>query len=85
MKWLTALTQWLQTEILSHSKLVLMGDYNIDNLLGVIAALRAMGVSLPQAVKVCSELNAVPGRMEKVSVQGNDATWGDSDRSFDVP
>jgi UDP-N-acetylmuramoyl-L-alanyl-D-glutamate--2,6-diaminopimelate ligase len=50
----------------------LMGDYNIDNLLGVIAALRALGVSLPQAVQVCSELKAVPGRMEKVSVQGND-------------
>ena len=50
----------------------LMGDYNVDNLLGVIAALRALGVNLPQAVKVCSELKAVPGRMEKVSVQGND-------------
>ena len=29
MQWLTALTQWLQTEMLSHPKLVLMGDYNI--------------------------------------------------------
>jgi len=50
----------------------LMGDYNVDNLLGVIASLRALGVSLSQAVSVCSELKAVPGRMEKVSVSGVD-------------
>ena len=50
----------------------LMGDYNVDNLLGVIASLRALGVSLSQAVSVCSELKAVPGRMEKVSVPGAD-------------
>ena len=47
----------------------LMGDYNVDNLLGVMASLRALGVSLSQAVKVCGELTAVPGRMEKVSIQ----------------
>lgn len=47
----------------------LMGDYNVDNLLGVIASLRALGVSFSEAVKVCAQLKAVPGRMEKVSVQ----------------
>jgi UDP-N-acetylmuramyl-tripeptide synthetase len=47
----------------------LMGDYNVDNLLSVMASLRALGVSLPQAVQLCSALKAVPGRMEKVSVQ----------------
>ena len=44
----------------------LMGDYNVDNLLGVIAALRALSVSLPQAVQICEQLTSVPGRMEKV-------------------
>ncbi len=44
----------------------LMGDYNVDNLLGVIAALRALKVSLPQAVQICEQLTSVPGRMEKV-------------------
>jgi UDP-N-acetylmuramoyl-L-alanyl-D-glutamate--2,6-diaminopimelate ligase len=46
----------------------LMGDYNVDNLLAVMASLRALGVSLQQAVQVCASLKAVPGRMEKVSV-----------------
>jgi UDP-N-acetylmuramoyl-L-alanyl-D-glutamate--2,6-diaminopimelate ligase len=44
----------------------LMGDYNVDNLLGVIAALRALKVSLPHAVQICAQLTSVPGRMEKV-------------------
>jgi UDP-N-acetylmuramyl-tripeptide synthetase len=49
----------------------LIGDYNVDNLLGVMAALRAMKVSLARAVQVCEQLTSVPGRMEKVSgVQG---------------
>jgi len=45
----------------------LMGDYNVDNLLGVMAALRALNVSLPQAVQICEQLTSVPGRMEKVN------------------
>jgi UDP-N-acetylmuramyl-tripeptide synthetase len=45
----------------------LMGDYNVDNLLGVIAALRALKVTLSQAVQVCEQLTSVPGRMEKVN------------------
>lgn len=44
----------------------LMGDYNIDNLLGVIGSLRALGVDLVQAVQACSHLTAVPGRMQRV-------------------
>lgn len=44
----------------------LIGDYNVDNLLAVIASLRALGVSLKDAAQVCSTLQAVPGRMEKV-------------------
>lgn len=44
----------------------LMGDYNIDNLLGVIAGLRALGVSLSNAVQACAALGPVPGRMQRV-------------------
>jgi UDP-N-acetylmuramoyl-L-alanyl-D-glutamate--2,6-diaminopimelate ligase len=42
----------------------LMGSYNISNLLGVLAAIRALGVPLAAAVQACSHLHAVPGRME---------------------
>ncbi len=45
---------------------VLTGDYNIDNLLGVIGALRAQGVPLAQAAAACCGLQAVPGRMQRV-------------------
>jgi len=45
---------------------VLTGDYNIDNLLGVIGVLRAQGVPLAQAASACSALQAVPGRMQRV-------------------
>jgi UDP-N-acetylmuramyl-tripeptide synthetase len=48
----------------------LIGDYNVDNLLGVIAALRSVNVSLAQAVRACQHLSAVPGRMELVSMDG---------------
>jgi UDP-N-acetylmuramoyl-L-alanyl-D-glutamate--2,6-diaminopimelate ligase len=46
----------------------LIGDYNIDNLLGVIGSLRALGFDLAQAVQACAQLTAVPGRMERVSL-----------------
>ncbi len=46
----------------------LIGDYNIDNLLGVIGSLRALGFDLAQAVQACAQLTAVPGRMERVTV-----------------
>jgi len=45
----------------------LMGDYNVDNLLGVMASLLALNIPLHQVVSVCSRLQAVPGRMEKVA------------------
>jgi UDP-N-acetylmuramoyl-L-alanyl-D-glutamate--2,6-diaminopimelate ligase len=44
----------------------LAGDYNIDNLLGVIGALRAQGVPLVQIAQACTGLQAVPGRMQRV-------------------
>ena len=42
----------------------LIGNYNVSNLLGVLAAMRALGVPLAAAVQACSRLRAVPGRME---------------------
>ena len=42
----------------------LIGSYNVSNLLGVLAAMRALGVSLADAVQACAQLHAVPGRME---------------------
>lgn len=44
----------------------LAGDYNIDNLLGVIGALRAQGLPLTQIASACADLQAVPGRMQRV-------------------
>ncbi len=41
-----------------------VGTYNVANLLGVIAAMRSLGVALEDAVAVCSNLHPVPGRME---------------------
>lgn len=42
----------------------ILGSYNIHNLLGVLGAMRALGVPLLEAVQVCSTLRPVPGRME---------------------
>lgn len=46
-----------------------IGDYNVSNLLGVIGAMRTLGVSLAAAVDACRALHPVPGRME---FQGGD-------------
>jgi len=43
-----------------------VGHYNVSNLLGVIAALRSLGLDLAQAVSACARITAVPGRMEWV-------------------
>ena len=47
-----------------------IGQYNVSNLLGVIAAMRAMGVPLADAVRACSALLPVPGRMERLAERG---------------
>ena len=48
----------------------LIGAYNVANVLGVLATLRALGVDLAAAAQVCSGLTPVPGRMECVQVTG---------------
>lgn len=54
-----------------HLATRLIGQYNVANLLGVVGALRALGLSLEQAVAACGHLDSVPGRMERVSVPGH--------------
>lgn len=48
----------------------LVGQYNVSNLLGVIAAMRAMDVPLVAAVQACGGLLPVPGRMERIALEG---------------
>ncbi|WP_372660756.1 UDP-N-acetylmuramoyl-L-alanyl-D-glutamate--2,6-diaminopimelate ligase [Hydrogenophaga sp.] len=47
-------------------ELPLVGRYNVSNLLCVLAAARALGVPLADAVQACASLTPVPGRMEQV-------------------
>lgn len=47
----------------------MVGHYNVSNLLGVMAALRAMGVPLADAVAACSDLAPVPGRTETLAME----------------
>ncbi|WP_417284629.1 UDP-N-acetylmuramoyl-L-alanyl-D-glutamate--2,6-diaminopimelate ligase [Comamonas sp.] len=44
----------------------LVGQYNVSNLLGVLAALRSLGLSLDEAVAACADLEPVPGRMQQI-------------------
>lgn len=48
----------------------MIGVYNVANLLGVLATMRALGVPLQQAVQACADLHPVPGRMECVALEG---------------
>jgi murE/murF fusion protein len=45
---------------------VLVGHYNVLNLLGVIGVLRACGIALADAAGACAALTPVPGRMQRV-------------------
>lgn len=47
-----------------------IGLYNVSNLLGVIGAMRALGVPLEDAAKACCDLPAVPGRLNTLSESG---------------
>ncbi len=48
----------------------LLGLYNVANLLGVVAAMRALGLSLADAASACSGLAQVPGRLEIMATEG---------------
>ena len=47
-----------------------IGLYNVSNLLGVVGAMRALGVSLEDAAKSCCFLPSVPGRLNTLSRAG---------------
>jgi MurE/MurF fusion protein len=47
-----------------------VGKYNVLNLLGVIAAMRASGIDLQICVEACKYLSAVPGRMDALTFVG---------------
>ena len=44
----------------------LVGAFNVSNLLGVVAGLRALGFALDDAAAACARLTPVPGRMQAV-------------------
>ncbi len=44
----------------------LVGDFNASNLLGVLGVLRALGVSLAEAVATVAALTPVPGRLQRL-------------------
>ena len=56
----------LQAEV----KSTLVGEFNASNLLVVLGGLRALGVSLPDAVRVAPSLTPVPGRLQRVGGAG---------------
>lgn len=47
-----------------------VGLYNVSNLLGVVAAMRALGISLQDAAVAVSDLPSVPGRLEVLATAG---------------
>lgn len=47
-----------------------VGEYNVSNLLGIIAAMRATGITLKDCVDACKSLSAVPGRMDMLEKEG---------------
>ena len=47
-----------------------VGLYNVSNLLGVVAAMRALGISLADAAQACCGLPSVPGRLDTVTLDG---------------
>ncbi|ARU06951.1 UDP-N-acetylmuramoyl-L-alanyl-D-glutamate--2,6-diaminopimelate ligase [Comamonas serinivorans] len=46
------------------------GDFNVNNLLGVIACMRAWGVPLAAVAQGVARLPAVPGRLQRVAAAG---------------
>jgi UDP-N-acetylmuramyl-tripeptide synthetase len=48
----------------------MIGAYNVSNLLGVIASMRALGLGLSEAIAACRLLTPVPGRMDCISIEG---------------
>jgi UDP-N-acetylmuramoyl-L-alanyl-D-glutamate--2,6-diaminopimelate ligase len=61
----------LQFEVVEEDEIHLLktdvvGEFNVLNLLGVLASMRALGIELSQAIKACHQLPSVPGRMQSL-------------------
>lgn len=54
--------------VVVHTRLI--GSYNVSNALAVIGGLRSVGVALEDAARICTLLTPVPGRMQRVLVDG---------------
>ncbi|MDB5847580.1 MAG: UDP-N-acetylmuramoyl-L-alanyl-D-glutamate--2,6-diaminopimelate ligase [Rhodoferax sp.] len=48
----------------------LVGQYNVSNLLGVMGAMRALGVPLAEVARCCANVTPVPGRMDRINIAG---------------
>ena len=55
----------------------LYGDFNIENVLTVLAVVLAMGVALPEAVKKLQSIKPVTGRMERFGGDGQPLVFVD--------
>lgn len=49
----------------------LLGDFNVENTLAVIATLSAMGHDVNELQRVVADLNPVPGRMNRINISSN--------------
>jgi UDP-N-acetylmuramyl-tripeptide synthetase len=58
-----------QTHVLQTTQI---GAFNVANLMGVIGAMRTLGVALVDAVAACTNLCSVPGRMEWVNGEADE-------------
>jgi len=64
--------QGLEAEIVTpkgklHLRSPLIGEYNLYNILGVVAASYALHFPLPEVVAALSSLDVIPGRLERVA------------------
>ena len=58
----------------AHLSSPLFGEFNVENLAGVVAVLLAKGFNLQEAVRRLKKVRAVPGRMERVSATHSPTT-----------
>ena len=59
----------LEGETVCQVTAPVVGEFNVSNLLGVIGALRSLGLPLKAIAEVCAKLSPVPGRMETLTAE----------------
>jgi len=67
------LVQQSKTAVSYSIKTRLLGDFNIDNLLASIAVLHQQGYALDQIAAQLAKVSTVPGRMEKIGIDKEQA------------